>query len=519
MKNWRSVGVVLLVGILFLLAVFGQLDEVSVVDGAYVDVLETNKVYIPAVMGSDNNLASAQFANCRIGANAWGPFYLSPEFDLFNFGTYVNYSVYPFSGLDNLEHWPLISVSQDRDTTGAYLDSYTIRPTWSTLKSSLQLFPGALWIVGNEPDREYAQDDTYPAMYARIYHDVYTFIKSNDPSARVGVAGLVGFTAGREQYMQIVWDTYKSLYGTSMSADAWTIHPYVLWESGGSGAHVALGTDPALAIPYNANCNDPTSICLAEHDDIDLFAEMIVRMRQWMWRHGQQNKPLLVTEWGIILPSDYIDENGQDFDAARVSDYMRTTQDYFRNAVDTTIGLPVDDYRLVQQWLWFPLGISGNSSSSSARLVEQEAPYNSTDVGKAWQQYVTAIPPLGDIRVQAHNAFMMTPTTSVKLTATLYNVGNVSTSGPITVAFYSSSTTPVPFDTVNIEVVQGCLWGGQKVTATWEKNWTPGLYPYWIRISASDETINIGPESVGWVRIMAPNQVLFLPMVQLGKMR
>ncbi len=37
--------------------------------------------------------------------------------------------------------------------------------------------PGALWIVGNEPDRSGWQDDTMPDMYAVAYHDVYDFIK------------------------------------------------------------------------------------------------------------------------------------------------------------------------------------------------------------------------------------------------------------------------------------------------------------------------------------------------------
>ena len=52
----------------------------------------------------------------------------------------------------------------------------------TTVESVLANNPGALWIVGNEPDRD-KQDGLTPAAYAVFYHDVYTFLKARDASA------------------------------------------------------------------------------------------------------------------------------------------------------------------------------------------------------------------------------------------------------------------------------------------------------------------------------------------------
>ena len=61
-------------------------------------------------------------------------------------------------------------------------------------------------------------------------------------------------------------------------------------------------------------------------------------MRTWMKNHGQQNKPLLLTEFGINLPYDYYgtcnstmcpaegcfcDTNGETFYPARVATTFR----------------------------------------------------------------------------------------------------------------------------------------------------------------------------------------------------
>ena len=56
------------------------------------------------------------------------------------------------------------------------------------IEAALQAQPGSFWLVGNEPDVRW-QDNVTAAEYAERYHDVYTFIKERDPSAKVGAGG------------------------------------------------------------------------------------------------------------------------------------------------------------------------------------------------------------------------------------------------------------------------------------------------------------------------------------------
>jgi hypothetical protein len=84
-------------------------------------------------------------------------------------------------------------------------------------------------------------------------------------------------------------------------------------------------------------------------DRMDLFAEQIVRFRQWMADHGQRDKPLIVSEYGIL----FNEELGYGYE--RMRDFMLATFDYFLNTTDPDIGCPADGNRLVQRWAWFVL--------------------------------------------------------------------------------------------------------------------------------------------------------------------
>ncbi len=114
--------------------------------------------------------------------------------------------------------------------------------------------------MGNEVERgpnpgslEGPQGDTHPEVYAQAYHDVYHFIKQRDRTAQVSPSALVEVTPARLQYLDIVWNTYRSMYGHDMPVDLWTMHLYVLSEAHANGqpndvASIPLGVDPALAI-------------------------------------------------------------------------------------------------------------------------------------------------------------------------------------------------------------------------------------------------------------------------------
>lgn len=460
---------------------------------------------------------TATFPNCRLGAAVGGTYFGAPDFAKFNLGTYLNFSANISSEAPStMAYWAMVHTYQDKDSNGSYLPTYTFSPSANTFAQVAANNPGLLWIIGNEPDRAVAQDDIHPDIYARAYHEAYQIIKTADPTARIAVAGLVGFTPGRAQYLDIVWDTYQALYGEPMPVDAWTIHPYVLWESGGAGAWVALGTDPNLAIPRGFDCADPNSICLAEHDDIDLFAEQVVRMRQWMRRHGQQNKPLLVTEWGILLPEfidgePYLDENGETFHPARVAEYMRKTQEYFLNATDPQIGYPADNDRLVQQWAWFPFSVDW-IEASAGNLVQPTAPYASTTVGLAWQEYVANMTPEVNLMVQASSSAVRSGAAGAEISATLFNNGNTGTSGPVTVTFYKNAArTQQIGSTVSLPAQPGCLWG-ETITVDWAETLAPGAHPFWVEVTSSNSEVRTDDNvAQGWV-LVASDQIL-LPVV------
>ena len=91
-------------------------------------------------------------------------------------------------------------------------------------------------------------------------------------------------------------------------------------------------------------CANANVYCFAEHDDIGIFAEQVVAMRQWMKTHGQQQKPLIITEYSQLYP--YIpegggcflmDEYGNCFTELRVTQFLQETVDFLENSKDSNL--------------------------------------------------------------------------------------------------------------------------------------------------------------------------------------
>ena len=47
-------------------------------------------------------------------------------------------------------------------------------------------------------------------------------------------------------------------------------------------------------------CGDPLVYCFAEHDNMAIFDQQVRAMRTWMKNHGQQNKPLIISEYSLL---------------------------------------------------------------------------------------------------------------------------------------------------------------------------------------------------------------------------
>ncbi len=222
----------------------------------------------------------------------------------------------------------------------------TVDPSREVIAQIAAAHPGSLWLMSNEPDSIYAGDPILPEVYAILYHDFYTYIKGWDPTALIANGGIVQPTPCRLEYLDIVWDTYQQTYGEPMPVDVWNVHAFILREVYGSwGASTPPGVDPSCAMDYPVR----------DGDNVDVLRNHFIAMRQWMKDKGGQNKPLIISEYGVLWPDWFADEDGRTFPPARVSHFMTQTYDLFLNEAYPDIGYPEDDYRLVQAWAWYSL--------------------------------------------------------------------------------------------------------------------------------------------------------------------
>jgi hypothetical protein len=222
----------------------------------------------------------------------------------------------------------------------------TVSPNRTTIAKIAAENPGSLWMMGNEPDSLYQGTPIYPDVYAHVYHEFYHYIKELDPTALIANGGIVQPTPCRMAYLDIVWNTYQQAYSETMPVDVWNIHAFVLREVYNSwGASTPPGVPTSCAINYK----------IRDADDLDIFRDNLIAFRQWMKDKGEQNKPLIISEYGILWPSWLKDEDGIGWPASRVSDFMVQTFDMFLYETFPDVGYPADDHRLVQAWAWYSL--------------------------------------------------------------------------------------------------------------------------------------------------------------------
>jgi hypothetical protein len=243
-----------------------------------------------------------------------------------------------------------------------YEDGYYMSPAMSVVKAAAAANPGSLWLIGNEMDRRDwqvcddngcvigRQDEMLPEKYADAYYDIYHAIKEVDPGARVAIGGVIQPTPLRLEYLDRIWTSYKAKYGKEMPVDVWNIHIFALREEqGGYGADIPAGLSALKGEYTEDDCS---------HISRTDFDRRIRDMRQWMKDRGQQNKPLIISEYGPLYFGIYTgtcDDSLNPFYAQNVRDFMVWTFDYFLNTRDPNLGYPGDDYRLVQKWNWFNL--------------------------------------------------------------------------------------------------------------------------------------------------------------------
>ncbi|MBC7222997.1 MAG: hypothetical protein H5T59_01750 [Anaerolineae bacterium] len=335
------------------------------------------------------------------------------------------------------------------------------RPDPAWLAQAAQANPGALWLVGNEPDCCYGgQDCMLPEDYAQVYHNLYTTLKAADPTAQVAIGGIVQATPLRLQWLDRVWQAYLTRYGTPMPVDVWNVHNFILQEKAGSwGCGIPPGIPATEGMLYGLN----------DHDRLDYFAEQIVRFRTWMRDHGQQDKPLIVSEYGILFP----EELGYPY--PRVRDFMLATFNYFFSATDPTLGCPADGGRLVQQWAWYSLddrsfewgttwsALADPATKDLLPLGEEFAAYASA----RWVDYVDLVPTGLDL--SPTGPWFYGEMATVVLTATVENRGNVPLEQTFRVRWYDGAPDQGA-PSIGVAPVAGIpvrYGGARQATAAW----------------------------------------------------
>lgn len=274
------------------------------------------------------------------------------------FGNYLNWWAEPDPPEpDAVEFWQVLGLNRDGPVF-----------PWSEIDSVIEKHPGSIWVVGNEPDVIW-QDNVPADRYAHIYHDVYAYIKERDPLARIAAGSVSQPTPLRLAYLDVVLETYQMAYGWPMPVDIWTVHGFILREEAGSwGVDIPPGMAETTGQMYE----------IADHADLAIFRQNIENFRAWMAQNGYANRPLAVTEFGVLHPADY------GFPDMIVAEYMVAVFDFLMTAANDT-GYPADDYRLVQWWFWFSVYNGGDFPTGN---LYDPARGGLTFLGEVYAKYV-----------------------------------------------------------------------------------------------------------------------------------
>lgn len=465
-------------------------------------------------------------ANCRYGLAVIGQGQ-NQLVDDFGAGLFLTFGNLPLPTTNNAQFLSNVTTTEEKNGC-QYLGEYNTSPRIDItdpnnpdgLRYWLVHYPGLTWLIGNEVDRGpdesagecvSSQGDMQPQVYARALHDTAEYIRQYDPSARTGLAGLVEVTPGRLQYLDIVWDTHIDLYGNPPDIDVYNMHIYILPEAKPDGtenniAAFANGTDPALAKRESggdpAACSDPNVYCFAEHDDMAVYAEQVVAMRQWMKSKGEQQKPLINTEYSILYPyvedppgtcEFLIDENGECFTEDRVQDFMANSFAYMETAIDPNLGYAMDGNRLVQQWIWFSISATGAGNVSNLYNNDGSNLTTIRQLGQQFMNHVNSIPTYINL-IPEVAAFPSaepdgTGTADLDIWINFRNNGITHVEDPFVVSFYSNAGLTNLIGTATIDPlypVTGCSQAAYKATVTWN-NVTPGIHQYWAKVDGQND--------------------------------
>jgi uncharacterized repeat protein (TIGR01451 family) len=198
--------------------------------------------------------------------------------------------------------------------------------------------------------------------------------------------------------------------------------------------------------------------------------------------HGERNKPLLNTEYGILN-----DIGG----SAQVNQFLTSTFDYMFNATDDATGYPADKNRLVQGWLWYSL--NDNQSYFQYGTLFNTS-YQLTTVGNGWKNYLSTHPIASqpqrnllavNLRAQPNPAIVPPgQTATITLRADIANSGNITTStgNNILVRFWNGTPNQPGSTIIGSQTVADIPGCGRHVTTqvTWPR--PAGEHTWYVQV-------------------------------------
>ncbi len=228
---------------------------------------------------------------------------------------------------------------------------------WAYVAQLVADNPGHLWFIGNEPENP-CRFGSHSREYAKRYHKLYHFIKEHDPTAQVGIGGVVLPSEIRRDWLDAVFRAYREEYGEMMPVDVWNTHILLLSEGPGECGCPPGNTcgDLCLSggyVPREFWCRSGGWRSPEAQANAEEFKQLIRDFRQWMdTREEARDKPLIITEMGVLAPRT---QQGGAFPHEKINQFMYETFDFMMNATDPDVGYAADGHRLVQRWAWYSL--------------------------------------------------------------------------------------------------------------------------------------------------------------------
>ena len=225
---------------------------------------------------------------------------------------------------------------------------------WAKIGQWVDDNPAHLWLIGNEPENP-CRGNQSSRTYAERYKLMRDFILGRDPTAQVGIGGVVLPSEIRRDWLDLVLEAYREDNdGEEMPIDVWNIHDLLLSECPGPCLPSPPGEGPCpdqycggAHVPQEQWCREGWRFSQQDQARIDYFSELIWEFRRWMKDRGFEDKPLIITEMGVFA-GQIVD----DFPHEQINQYMYDTFDFLLNTTDEEVGCPSDGYRLMQRWTW-----------------------------------------------------------------------------------------------------------------------------------------------------------------------